>query len=535
MPVSSDKLSNMLYALMGTLIGGAAVLWAVLARQDAADASPRAGSGGASAVVSPSEIQQNLDTFPRAAGPSSRAVSRTGSGVPQGSPGDLVPGRGEPRVMPGSVHRAMGTGDLEGAVQETRDSVVMLDVLGNLSGAGVVIDGRGVVLTNYHVVAPLFGPSGRFSSREGGLRVRFRDGRTLRAEVVAADGTEDLALLQLQLPEGESVRWAAMGRSEALEVGASVFAVGCPVGLEHTVSSGIVSAVNRAGVLSNPDVPVIQLGASINLGDSGGPLFSLEGELIGITTARAKEAQGIAFAIPIDRIRSFLEALDSGTSSQLGYVGLELRPDLSVAAELGGQSFVSGVRVGAVPEDGPAAAAGVRDGDVVVALRGRRFDEFGSGAAGRFGAARSIQKAARALLAGERLELTVLRDGVAREVVLEARNVANDRPFMLKTAAALLGIRFDASDTVARVEALVPEGALARLQGSAKLKGARVVRVLGRPTERLDDVLALVPGLIELAESGRGRRIHVVFETREGQLLAADIPVAGRGRGRGRG
>ena len=225
--------------------------------------------------------------------------------------------------MPGSVPRAMGTGDLEGAVQETRDSVVMLDVLGNLSGAGVVIDGRGVVLTNYHVVAPLFGPSGRFSSREGGLRVRFRDGRTLRAEVVAADGTEDLALLQLQLQEGESVRSAAMGRSEALEVGASVFAVGCPVGLEHTVSSGIVSAVNRAGVLSNPDVPVIQLGASINLGDSGGPLFSLKGEL---SSPRGRRGPGDRLAIPIDRIRSFLEALDSGTSSQLGYVGLELRP-----------------------------------------------------------------------------------------------------------------------------------------------------------------------------------------------------------------
>ena len=245
------NIANTLYALTGTFLGAAAVFLAVAHQRDGATAAPGAGSGDAGAAVT------------------SRRAEATGSGAPSPALSEVTRSLTQPDTASTVDDPApeAPTAGLAGAVASTRDTVVMLDVGGNLSGAGVVIASRGVVLTNFHVVAPLFANGGRFQGMDGALMARFRDGRTVPAEVVAADGTEDLALLQLTLEQDETVPAADMGRSESLAVGASVFAVGCPVGLEHTVSSGIVSAVDRAGVLSNPDVPVIQLTQGLHILD----------------------------------------------------------------------------------------------------------------------------------------------------------------------------------------------------------------------------------------------------------------------------
>ena len=414
---------------------------------------------------------------------------------------------------------------LEQAVDQTKDTVVMLDVLGNLSGAGVVIDRSGIVLTNYHVVAPLLGVDPRRGRGEAHLAVRFRDGRTVRAEIVAADGTEDLALLRLGVEEGEVVPAAPMGSSAELKVGQAVYAVGCPVGLEHTVSAGIISAVDRAGVLSNREVPVIQLGASINLGDSGGPLFALDGTLVGITTARAREAQGIAFAIPIDRVRAFVRALGEGDATKLGYVGMELRPDVEVRAKLGASAFITGVVVGEVREDGPAGKGGIRSGDVIVALRGRRFDELGARANGRFEAARALQKTVHVMLPGESLALTVVRDSEAVETELVAETVVDRRGVVLEMGSQLLGLVFDPDGREALVSGLEPRGPLAKEPGAQALVGARLVRLAGRPIRDLDGLVAYLPSLIQFADSGRERRISAVFELRDGSVVLTEIAL----------
>ncbi len=498
----SGKISNMLYALIGTLVGGAAVI----AASDAGRLSD-GGAGGGGAV----------------APTSSRIKGRSGTEAERGI--DALTTDSAPTMAPTSAGGGAEHGALEQAVARTKETVVMLDVLGNLSGAGVVIDPSGIVLTNYHVVAPLLGVDPRQEGSDRRLSVRFRDGRTMRAEIVAADGTEDLALLRLTVPAGDKVSAAAMGSSSKLEVGQAVYAVGCPVGLEHTVSSGIISAVDRAGVLSNREVPVIQLGASINLGDSGGPLFALDGTLVGITTARAREAQGIAFAIPIDRVRSFLRALKDGDAPKLGYVGMELRPEVDVASALGDSGYITGVRVGEVGAEAPAAKAGVRSGDVIVALRGRRFDELGSGARGRFEAARLLQKTVHAMLPGESVALTAVRAGTSLEAELVAETVVDRRGVVLDMGAQLLGLVFDPAQREARVSSLAARGPLSKVRGARALVGARLVRLAGRPIADLEQLVAYLPSLIQFADSGRERRISAVFKLRDGSVVLTELAL----------
>src|SRR5690606_26823850 len=198
----------------------------------------------------------------------------------------------------------------------------------SFAGAGVIYDQRGLVLTNHHVIEPMLRSSPDSLARSGGggqLTARFVDGRVSEATVLFNSPEEDLAILKLG-EEGEEADepkrvTAEFGKSSQLRVGETVFAVGCPVGLEHTVSAGIVSALNRTGVMPNRYLPTIQRDAAINLGNSGGPLFDSSGALVGITSARSSRGQGIGFAIPIDRVRVYLRALYQGEAGRSGVIG----------------------------------------------------------------------------------------------------------------------------------------------------------------------------------------------------------------------
>ena len=200
-------------------------------------------------------------------------------------------------------------------------------------------------------------------------------------------------------------------------------------------------------------------------------MFALDGTLVGITTARAREAQGIAFAIPIDRVRSFLRALKDGDAPKLGYVGMDLRPEVDGASAVGGSGYITGVAVGDVGADAPATRAGVRSGDVIVALRGRRFDELGSGAGGRFEAARLLQKTVHAMLPGESVALTAVRAGTSLEAVLVAETVVDRRGVVLDMGAQLLGLVFDPAQRQARVSSLAARGPLSGGRGARALVG----------------------------------------------------------------
>jgi len=387
------------------------------------------------------------------------------------------------------------------AVARTRASVVSLRTP-TRAGAGVIVDATGHVVTNMHVIGDVLAPRhglGPGPEAPPLVRARFIDGRELAAVVVVADREEDLAVLRLQPPEpGERFTAAALGSSAALRVGDPVFAVGDPSQLAHTVSAGIVSAVGRTGVLGN--VPVLQLDASINVGNSGGPLFSEAGELVGLIVARERDAEGIAFALPVDHVRGFLRAISLEGGRRSGAIGVTLDLDVPLPGTLAGLGYGTGLPIADVVADGAGAKAGLRVGDTLVEVRGTRLDALAEaeqrGALGLW-----FVDAVRAMFPGEQLPVAIVRGSELVRLDIEV-GAATDREQTFIDAEVLLGARLDRKQTVPTIAELLPHG-LGRYQ--EPLRGYVVVGLLGRD---IADVTALGKTLAELRDvtrSGEGR------------------------------
>ncbi|HEV2790992.1 MAG TPA: trypsin-like peptidase domain-containing protein [Solirubrobacterales bacterium] len=281
---------------------------------------------------------------------------------------------------------------------------------GNASGSGFVIDSEGHLLTNNHVI-------------EGAseVSVKFGDSdQTFEAEVVGTDPGTDIALLKVDAPAKE-LHPLPLGRSSDLEVGDPVVAIGNPFGLERTVTSGIVSALQRQIQAPNgfSISHVIQTDAAINPGNSGGPLINAAGEVIGINAQIATGGGGgnvgIGFAIPIDTVRADIEQLKTTGEVEHAYIGIEggtITPELAKALNL---PVEEGVIVQSVTEDGPADKAGIEGGttsatiegaevrlggDIVTEVDGRKVEGMDE-----------LVEAIGRSKPGDKLELTVLRDG----------------------------------------------------------------------------------------------------------------------------
>jgi serine protease Do len=216
-------------------------------------------------------------------------------------------------------------------------------------GSGVVIDGgKGIVLTNAHVVA-----------NAARIKVELADGRSFHARILGADRTFDLAVLKLQ--GAGALPALPMGTSRDLMIGETVIAIGNPLGLSHTVTTGVVSALHRNVRLDerNSYEDLIQTDALINPGNSGGPLLNINGDLVGINSAiRVGAGASYAFAIPIDRARNIVDDLLRFGKVRVGWIGARC-----VEAE-------QGCQIAEVEAGSPAAAAGLREGDVVMAVGG---------------------------------------------------------------------------------------------------------------------------------------------------------------------
>jgi S1-C subfamily serine protease len=214
-------------------------------------------------------------------------------------------------------------------------------------GSGIIVDHTGLILTNYHVV-----------QRASEIRIRLLNGETHAASYIAGDATNDLALLQLQMPSKKlDLQALPFGRPNDLILGETVFAIGNPFGLEHSVSSGVLSAKNRS--FTSNDITfhdILQTDAAINPGNSGGPLINLDGELIGLNLAIRRDAEGIGFAIPIRRLEDILAGWLIPERFNLAECGFIPRTQLT-------DKGLSEVIVGQVSPDTPAAKAGLATGD----------------------------------------------------------------------------------------------------------------------------------------------------------------------------
>jgi len=441
------------------------------------------------------------------------------------------------------VPAAVGDGDgLVNAVARTRDTVVSLRTQ-HRQGAGVIVAGSGLVITNFHVIADALrspqdeGLWGAHDADAPAHRVKaiFEDGREVQAAVLVADRGEDLAVLRLRSSDSaEAFAAATLGRSEELRVGEEVFAIGSPLGYQHSVSRGIVSALDRTGVVQNTALPMLQLDASINVGNSGGPLFNLDGDLVGIVTAVPRAVlgssvpQGIAFALPIDHVRAFLRAVEEGATTRSGVVGLLIDPEKKLDPGVLGLGYSSGVKVGTVEEGQPAHAAGIRAGDTIVEVRGKRFDAVADPARPA-AVATSFVRSVRALFPGERLPVTVVREGKKLALEIEVA-AASERRQAAIDAEELLGLRLEEGAGKPRVEHIVPGSVLGRTRGAEALLGAEIEQVLGRDIESLDDLAPVLAKVRTLVQAGRwsALRVAIAFRLQDGRHASVDLPVVSR-------
>lgn len=309
-------------------------------------------------------------------------ISKTAGGAGGGDPEmelfrrffGFEPGQGSPFFSPGGGGQQM--------------------VMGN--GSGVVVDQAGHILTNNHVV-------------EGAntITVTLNDGSKHKASVVGTDPYSDLAVLKISAP---NLTPAVLGHSETLRPGEWVLAIGSPLGFDHTVTLGIISAISRRVPDLNANVDFIQTDAAINPGNSGGPLINLNGEVVGINTAISGQGQNIGFAIPVDAVREVVtELIDQGKIDR-PWIGIAMAPtSADLNRSLGLPETTEGVIVAQVMPNSPALQAGFRQGDVIQRINGKTIKE-----------GKDVQELVKQLKIGDTLSVQILRRGQMQALTVKA-------------------------------------------------------------------------------------------------------------------
>ncbi len=270
------------------------------------------------------------------------------------------------------------------------------------TGSGFILDANGTILTNAHVV-------------EGAdeVTVTFKDGRELRGEVIGQDSLTDVAVIKV---EATNLPVVTVGDSDGLKPGEWAIAIGNPLGLDNTVTAGIISATGRTSAqIRVPDqrVQFIQTDAAINPGNSGGPLLNERGEVIGVNTAIIGNAQGLGFAIPINQARAIANELVTKGRVDHAYLGIQMRTltpalkdeiNADPNANVDVQADQGVVILGIAPRS-PAAQGGLQLGDVIVAMNGREISE-----------AEAVQQLVDATAVGDAIAIKLNRNGQTVEL-----------------------------------------------------------------------------------------------------------------------
>jgi S1-C subfamily serine protease len=289
---------------------------------------------------------------------------------------------------------------------------------GTATGSGILMDSDGHVLTNAHVV-----------DGSSSVTVKFGDGDALPAKVLGVDDSTDVAVLEVD-PSQVDAKPLVLGDSDAVKVGDGAIAIGNPYGLDRTVTSGIVSALQRQ--ISAPNgftiSDVIQTDAAINPGNSGGPLIDADGRVIGInsqiaTGSGSSGSVGIGFAVPINTAKNVAGQIIDGGSVKHAYLGIEgadLNSELAKVLNLG---VDEGVLVQKVTPDGPAASAGLEAGDATVGIEGAQVkaggDVITAVDGNQISGMDDLISVVNAKQPGDEVTLTVLRDGQSKDITVK--------------------------------------------------------------------------------------------------------------------
>lgn len=231
------------------------------------------------------------------------------------------------------------------------------------TGSGFIISGDGLILTNHHVV-----------DGADEIKVRLTDNREFTGKVLGSDAKTDIAVVKINATD---LPYLTMGDSDELKVGEWVAAIGSPFGLDNTVTAGIVSAKSRK-LPSDQYVPFIQTDVAVNPGNSGGPLFNMKGEVVGINSqifSTSGGFMGLSFAIPSNLAMQIKDQLVKNGKVTRGRIGVVIQNVTQDLAESFGLKTPKGAIVSQVEKDGPAAKAGLQEGDVITAVNGRQIDD----------------------------------------------------------------------------------------------------------------------------------------------------------------
>jgi serine protease Do len=271
-------------------------------------------------------------------------------------------------------------------------------------GSGFIISGDGYILTNAHVVD---------AAEE--ITVKLNDKREFKAKVIGADRRTDIALLKIEASGLQAVRFGDPGR---LRVGEWVVAIGSPFGFENTVTAGIVSAKGRSLPQEN-FVPFIQTDVAVNPGNSGGPLFNMRGEVVGINSqiySRTGGFMGLSFAIPIDVANEIVQQLRTTGKVTRGRIGVVIQPITKELAESFGLSKPAGALVNSVEKGGPAEKAGIESGDVILRFDGKTVNS-----------SEDLPRIVGGTRPGSRVTVQLWRNKASREVQVTVAELQDDR------------------------------------------------------------------------------------------------------------
>jgi serine protease Do len=301
----------------------------------------------------------------------------------------LASGKADTAVTPASIPDLVER--ISPAVVNISTARIVKDILGRDFnqkglGSGFIISEDGYIFTNNHVV-----------DKADKIKVKLADGKEYDAEIKGKDASTDLALIKITSPT--KLPYARMGDSDRSRIGEGVIAIGNPLGLDHTVTAGIISAKGRV-IGAGPYDNFIQTDASINPGNSGGPLCNLAGDVVGINTAIVAQAQGIGFAIPINMAKSILGDLKTSGKITRGWLGVtdqDITEDMRQSLKLKDRT---GVLVGNIFAGDAADKAGIKIGDIILEIAGKTVKD-----------GRELGQIVANLHVGSKVDIKVLRDG----------------------------------------------------------------------------------------------------------------------------
>lgn len=365
------------------------------------------------------------------------------------------------------------------------------------TGSGFIISADGLILTNHHVV-----------DGADEIKVRLTDNREFTGKVLGSDAKTDIAVVKI---DAKDLPYLTMGNSDELKVGEWVAAIGSPFGLDNTVTSGIVSAKSRK-LPSDQYVPFIQTDVAVNPGNSGGPLFNMKGEVVGINSqifSTSGGFMGLSFAIPSNLAMQIKDQLVKNGKVTRGRIGVVIQSVTQDLAESFGMKTPKGAIVSQVEKDGPAAKAGLQEGDIITAVNGRAIDD-----------SVDMPVIIGSMAPGSIAKLSIIRNNKDMTLDVKVEEAPNESASSnaSKTAAAnKLGVTVRPLNDEEKAKAETEGLLVTESTGAARKAGIRegdiIVNVNGVKIKKTDDLARVLE---------KNMNLRVLVQRRDGRIF---IPV----------